>query len=46
MSYLPGAKVVDIAHCLDRLLGSAGEESAFMVHFGTNDIGKRSRIVL
>ncbi|XP_053160636.1 uncharacterized protein LOC128348917 [Hemicordylus capensis] len=43
---LPGAKVADIMQCLDRLLGSAGEETVVVVHVGTNDVGKCSREVL
>lgn len=43
---LPGAKVADITRVIDRLVDSAGEESAVVVHVGTNDVGKCSREVL
>ena len=43
---LPGAKVADITSRLDRLVESAGEEVAVVVHVGTNDVGKGSREVL
>lgn len=40
LTCLPGEKVADITHDLDRLIYTAGEESAVMVHITTNDIGK------
>ena len=40
---LPGAKVADLTRHLDKVLDSAGEESAVLVHVGTNDIGKCGR---
>nr|GFB50161.1 hypothetical protein [Tanacetum cinerariifolium] len=43
---LPGAKVADVTSRLDRLVESAGEEVAVVVHVGTNDVGKCSRAVL
>lgn len=43
---LSGAKVADIMGCLDRLIDSAGEVSAIMVHLGTSDIEKCCLVVI
>lgn len=40
------AKLADITHCPDSLVGSAGEESVVMVYVGTNGVGKYIHEVL
>lgn len=46
VTYLPGAKIMDIMYGSDRLVDSAGDEPVFMVHVSINDAVKCSHMVV
>ena len=40
MTTLPGAKVVDVTSHMERVVKSAGDEVALVVHVGTKHMGE------